>query len=146
MKKSDTIGNRLKEWRKHLGMTQDTYSSLVGVSIGVYKKYEAGYNVPGGEALAAFSTTGVNINWLLTGEGDMSEPEPDEPPTLPANLPHSLEYYQSRFDKIFELLLQIDEDERGDALDEMLIKVKEVARVQKMEKMLESLQIKPDDT
>ena len=144
--KSEQIGARIKIWRKHLDLTQVGFAELAGVHIGVLKKYERGANVPGGEVLAAFSETGLNINWLLTGEGDILAPEPnDDHLDMPKTLPRSLDYYQSQFDKMFELLLQLDEDERSDALDEMLTKVKEVARVQKMEKMLEQLEIKSDE-
>jgi transcriptional regulator with XRE-family HTH domain len=65
------IGSRLKLWRQALGLTQAALAERIGVHIGVLKKYEQGLNVPGGEALAAIARTGVNMTWLLTGEGEM---------------------------------------------------------------------------
>ena len=46
-------------------------SMQIGIHIGQLKKYEQDRTVPGGDALAAFAKTGVNLNWLLTGEGEM---------------------------------------------------------------------------
>lgn len=68
---STEIGARIKAWRKAIGLTQAEFARRLGVHIGVLKKYEQGLNIPGGEALAAIAKTGVNMNWLLTGEGDM---------------------------------------------------------------------------
>lgn len=65
------MGARLRLWRQTLGATQAQMADRLGMHIGVLKKYETGQNIPGGEALAAIARTGVNMTWLLTGEGDM---------------------------------------------------------------------------
>lgn len=36
-----------------------------------YRKYEGGSSLPGTEAIAGLIRTGINANWLLTGEGPM---------------------------------------------------------------------------
>lgn len=36
-----------------------------------YKDYEGGKRTPGGESLQCFAAAGVNVHWLLTGEGPM---------------------------------------------------------------------------
>jgi transcriptional regulator with XRE-family HTH domain len=69
----NSIGHRIRAWRHALGLTQAAFSERIGVHIGVLKKYEQGLNIPGGEALAAIAKTGVNMNWLLTGEGEMRQ-------------------------------------------------------------------------
>ncbi|PIQ25115.1 hypothetical protein COW64_16300 [bacterium (Candidatus Blackallbacteria) CG18_big_fil_WC_8_21_14_2_50_49_26] len=74
--KSEHIGKRLSLWRNSLGITQEKFSQQIGMQIGVYRKYEQGKNVPGGEALESISNTGVNIVWLLTGEGSMKYIDP----------------------------------------------------------------------
>lgn len=66
----------------HLGLTQKEFSSLTGLHIGVVRKYENGVNVPGGEALVAIAKTGVNLNWLLLGQGDMCSETSSESPAL----------------------------------------------------------------
>lgn len=68
---SSEIGGRLKAARAHLGLKQDVLAAQSGVSYSVYQKYEMGRSVPGGDAIAGFIHTGINANWLLTGEGPM---------------------------------------------------------------------------
>lgn len=66
-----TIGARIKEWRAHKNLKQDEACSLLGVPFSTYQKYEMDNRKPGAEALEAFARAGVNVNWLLTGEGKM---------------------------------------------------------------------------
>lgn len=133
------IGDRIKVWRKHLGLTQVTFAELSGIRIGVLKKYEAGYNIPGGDALASIANTGANINWLLTGEGNMHQPLEIEQKQLS---PEELEEFNQEFKHIFDLLLQIEEDKRGDAINEMLSRVREEVRISEMERKLKELENK----
>lgn len=134
--KPELIGPRIKQWRKHLGLTQAKFAELSRVHIGVLKKYERGVNVPGGEVLGAFSSTGVNINWLLTGEGNM---EALQASSEGVNVPEDLNTLQSHFDDLFELILQIDEDKREEAIDKMLAQVKEAARINDLERLVQKL-------
>lgn len=53
------------------GDTQKAFASLIGKHVGMLQKWELGTAVPGGDALAGFASTGVNLHWLLTGEGEM---------------------------------------------------------------------------
>lgn len=62
---ANDIGQRLREARKALGLTQKALS-MPTPSI---KDYESGKSVPGGLALMKFADMGININWLLTGKG-----------------------------------------------------------------------------
>jgi transcriptional regulator with XRE-family HTH domain len=109
------IGERLREWRQALGLTQAQLAERLGVHIGVLKKYEQGVNVPGGEPLGALARTGVNVNWLLTGEGEMrSAPalgEPATPAYLAADHPQA-----ERWRKLIELVDGIEDTERRSAL------------------------------
>lgn len=65
-----SVGDRLKIWRSYLGTTQPAFAELIGIHVGMLKKYETGKTIPGGEKLIAIATTGLNLHWLLTGEGD----------------------------------------------------------------------------
>lgn len=108
------IGERLREWRQALGLTQAQLAERLGVHIGVLKKYEQGVNVPGGEPLGALARTGVNVNWLLTGEGEMrSAPALGElaPAYLAADHPQA-----ERWRKLIELVDGIEDTERRGAL------------------------------
>ncbi|CAN7645462.1 helix-turn-helix domain-containing protein [Acidovorax sp. LjRoot129] len=65
------IGERLREWRRSLEKTQAEMASLLGVNIGVLRKYEIGLNAPGGLILTVACEKGLNVSWLLTGKGPM---------------------------------------------------------------------------
>ena len=67
------ICTRLKSWRQSLGLTQAQFAERLELHLSVLKKYEAGANTPGGDALTAIAETGCNINWLLTGKGEMRD-------------------------------------------------------------------------
>ena len=68
---SDSIGARLRLWRKHLMLNQREFSDLANVHVAMIRKYEANLSVPGGEMLIAFSKTGLDVGWLLVGRGEM---------------------------------------------------------------------------
>ena len=73
----ETLGYRLKMWRKHLGLNGENFAVKAGLHVGMVRKYEVNLAIPGGEALIAIGNTGLNIHWLLFGVGNMistSEP------------------------------------------------------------------------
>lgn len=65
------IGERLRLLRGKLELSQAEASVKFGIPSGSWKKYETGPSEPGSGALRALSEGGVNVNWLLTGEGEM---------------------------------------------------------------------------
>jgi len=62
---------RLKTWRHALGLTQDEFARRSGLPKRTIVGYENSEREPGAAALAAIAKTGVNMTWLLTGEGEM---------------------------------------------------------------------------
>ena len=63
---------RLKYLRSELGLSQTDMAKLMGVSLRVYHRYEKGEQKPSYEKLIPLvKKFNVNINWLLTGEGEM---------------------------------------------------------------------------
>lgn len=66
-----TVGSRLREWRRRLGFSQEAFATSTGIPLQTIKGYELGHRQPGADALAAIASTGVNLNWLLTGAGSM---------------------------------------------------------------------------
>lgn len=74
------IPDRIKAWRQSLGMTQDQFAAHSGISKTTLVGYEVGQRKPGADALAALARTGVNVNWLLTGEGSMRPAAPEPAP------------------------------------------------------------------
>jgi len=72
------IGDRIRAWRHALGMTQEEFARRALISKATLVGYEVGQRKPGADALAAIAKTGVNMTWLLTGEGEMLPRRPDK--------------------------------------------------------------------
>jgi transcriptional regulator with XRE-family HTH domain len=69
------LGKRLKTWRAELGLSQDAFAQVTGIPLQTIKGYELSHRLPGAEALTAIARTGVNLNWLLSGDGSMQNPD-----------------------------------------------------------------------
>jgi DNA-binding XRE family transcriptional regulator len=68
----EATGNRLKEFRTSRNITIAELSARTGLSQGMISESELGRNKPSPNLmLALYRLYGVNINWLLTGEGSM---------------------------------------------------------------------------
>ncbi len=72
------ISDRLKAARAALGLSQREIAAKSGVSARGYQGYEDGRSVPGGDALTGLASLGINVNWLLTGDGEMLRAEGNE--------------------------------------------------------------------
>lgn len=69
---SEALKDRLRQVRIHLGMTVIAITDLVGLkSRKTWERYEAGANVPDSDTLRVLHEHGIDINWLLTGQGQM---------------------------------------------------------------------------
>lgn len=126
-----TLGNRLRLWRKSLGKTQIEFSKLSDVGIAIIRKCELDASTPGGKTLFAFAKTGVNIQWLLTGEGKMAAS--DEIQT------------RAYSQKLIDLGLQMAELSDAaceDILTEMSIKIKNYLHLQRIDRSLAAIKMK----
>lgn len=66
-----TFGSRLRDALTECGMTLAALSEKAGLVYSSIQNYAADKQNPGAEALAKIArATGINLNWLLTGEGD----------------------------------------------------------------------------
>ena len=65
------FSHRLKSIRKFLGLSQRAFAKKVGVDQGRVSQWESNKSMPGSSALSEMAILGVNINWLLIGEGEM---------------------------------------------------------------------------
>lgn len=65
------IGLRIKEARAALLLTQKEFCLMTGMKLPSLRDYELGNRIPGGEAIADLASAKININWLLTGVGEM---------------------------------------------------------------------------
>jgi transcriptional regulator with XRE-family HTH domain len=125
---NSAIAERLRTWRKHLGLTQEEFSTRTGLHIGVLRKYENDVNVPGGEALVAIGKTGINLNWLLLGEGQMY-----------VRSPKSDDTYLRRLDAVRGLLDGLDKKERCTVLDEVFSCVQKAKRMADLEQFVREM-------
>lgn len=139
------VGDRIKDLRHAMGMTQEQFASRVGLSKATLVGYEVGQRRPGSEALAAIAKTGVNMTWLLTGEGEMfSERAPDAarqsepqggPPWLPPDHPRA-----KRWEHLVRLVEQIEDAARRDAiLAELFARAQEVAEIDELRRAVREL-------
>lgn len=66
------ISNRIKLIRKEKNLTQTDFGKLIGVTKQAISNIEGGYSNPSLELLSQlFKNFYVNLNWLITGEGEM---------------------------------------------------------------------------
>lgn len=67
MNSTSHYGERLREERKRLGLSQDAAATRASVSREMWGKYERGVGMPGGDVLTAIAQQGFDINYVLTG-------------------------------------------------------------------------------
>jgi len=70
----ECVGNRIRQTRKELGLSQEQFAK----ALGCYKMHiyyvETGKYVASNDFLMKISSVfNVNYNWLMTGQGEMSE-------------------------------------------------------------------------
>jgi transcriptional regulator with XRE-family HTH domain len=63
------IGDRLTDVRNRLGKTQSEMAEDLHIAFRSLQDNERGKSIPGGKVLSGYVRMGVNVNWLLTGEG-----------------------------------------------------------------------------
>lgn len=61
------MGERLREERKRLGLSQTEMAVIAGGSLRAQQTYEAGKRTPTAEYLAALVDRGLDVNFILTG-------------------------------------------------------------------------------
>ena len=73
------MNNRIRELRKHLGMTTEVFGKKIGIVSSAVTNIEAGRRQPTQQLITSICREfKVNEQWLRTGEGDMFLPtDPD---------------------------------------------------------------------
>ena len=97
-----------------------------GIPLQTFKGYELGHRQPGADALTAIAKTGVNVNWLLTGEGEMRTPQAAAGPAgvaAPASADQveplgDMQPYGRRLAALAGMLANLPEREAGALIDE----------------------------
>ncbi|SOZ12047.1 helix-turn-helix domain-containing protein [Cupriavidus taiwanensis] len=68
---AEAIGERLRAFRTHMGVSQDRLGQLIGGTKRGVQDNENGRNAPQSKVIAGLVGLGLNANWLLTGDGPM---------------------------------------------------------------------------
>jgi hypothetical protein len=111
--------------------------SIERLHLSAIRKYENRNSVPSSESLLAIASTGIDLHWLLTGEGDMRALAKRLGSAANtegvADLLHGLM-------AIEKLLHGIPDHKRSAVLDEIVSRVREVKRVAELETLVAKLQ------
>lgn len=90
--------DRIRELREALGYGADqtSFARKLGVGQSTISAWEKGASAPSQTKYPAFRRLGVNIDWLLNGEGDMFAAPPPSPvePMPPAEIAKVIALYQ----------------------------------------------------
>ncbi|MCI5924672.1 MAG: helix-turn-helix transcriptional regulator [Oscillospiraceae bacterium] len=115
------MGERIKELRKFLGLTQQEFAAKIGSNQNNITNYETGRRTPSSAAVNNMCKTfGVSEEWLRTGEGEMIVPvTPDE--NIAAFVGEVLAHRDDNFKKRFINMLSSLDEKQWELL-EMLVK------------------------
>ncbi|MPT03559.1 MAG: helix-turn-helix domain-containing protein [Delftia sp.] len=73
-----SIGDRLREERTRLGMSQPSFAALAGTTKQTLFSWESGRTAPDGFQLAALAGQGVDVLFVLTGQRQAVVEAPEE--------------------------------------------------------------------
>ncbi len=68
-----TIAERLKNIRENLGYSRKQMAEILNCHIRSWDGYENGMSIPGGEVLSNLAKLGIDTNWVLTGQKNVTE-------------------------------------------------------------------------
>jgi len=77
MDKAEKIMTRIRLFRESIGVNQTTFANEIGIPRTTLINYEKGVSIPVDLLLKLKKKYGLNIDWLLTGEGEMFLPGKD---------------------------------------------------------------------
>lgn len=137
------IAKRIKAWRHALGLTQEEFARRSGIPKRTIVGYENAERDPGSAALAAIAKTGVNMTWLLTGEGEML-PAKSEKTTENQQDSASLDAlagrHARRWSKLIELVESAPSPEEAEALmNEFLARARQQAELAELRQAVRDL-------
>ncbi len=73
------IGKRLKQFRKGRGLSQKAFADALSTSSGYISEIESGKTVPGGNFFISLKRVySLNIDWLLSGDGEPDSAKDEE--------------------------------------------------------------------
>ncbi|MET4732735.1 transcriptional regulator with XRE-family HTH domain [Thalassospira sp. MBR-102] len=95
------LSERIREARKHIGLSASEAADLAGLTRKSWERYELDKNEPKASSLAVLVDKGIDASWLLTGRGSMLRSEVrDQVRVIDADLLRmileEIEYYRSQ--------------------------------------------------
>lgn len=75
MRQRDTIGRRIERLAQRFGLNQSEMAAHLGMPLDSLAKYWRDERSPRADALVKFAAKAVNLNWLVTGNGEMLVPD-----------------------------------------------------------------------
>jgi transcriptional regulator with XRE-family HTH domain len=105
-----TKGKRLKTVRQARDLDQIEMATQIGVTQSSYSRMENDRLSVSEDALIGLTRIGINIGWILTGEGAMyvvKELEPDETNNLLNEMSHQMRVMRDDMDKIENTLKKL---------------------------------------
>ena len=144
MKNFSSFQERLKLLIEKLGLSIKDFAKATGIPYRTVQYYLSGKTIPGADKLEKMCAKfGININWLLTGEGEMfikkEKPEPS-PKAQPEDLPPELQKALSH-PTIRHIALMLSEMPEED-IREILKRVEEKATLKKLLQKVQELERK----
>lgn len=140
------IAKRIKAWRHALGLTQEEFARRSGIPKRTIVGYENAERDPGSAALAAIAKTGVNMTWLLTGEGEMlpgKQEKTAENQADSASLDALAGRHARRWSKLIELVESAPSPEEAEAiLDELFARAREKTELAELRQAVRELTAK----
>jgi transcriptional regulator with XRE-family HTH domain len=93
-------GGRLKQAREAINLKQEDMADKLNIGQSAYSKMERGKSDFSAELLALIPELGINLNWIITGKGEMFLPEPDETSNLLNEMSNQVRVMRDDMDKI----------------------------------------------
>lgn len=108
--KNILIGKNISLIRKDKSLTVDSFAKRLNFSKGFVSEIESGKKMPGGQFFSSLKQIfNININWLLTGQGEMYAKMPGHETDSPILVSPTLK-------KIVDVLVTMDDDLHRDVL------------------------------
>ena len=96
--KNGTIGSRFKELRKHLDFSQEKFAKELNITQQTYSMIEKDKRKPNIKIVKIIAEKyNVNLNWLITGYGDMFR-----------GFIENIDLYKEKNEELKELIKKLD--------------------------------------
>lgn len=134
-----TSGQRLIVLRRKLGLSQQKLSEISGVSKSYIGDVESGRSAPSANMVKKIAcVTNVNIDWLMTGEGEMFRSEQD----LGGQINETAGKYDRRVKAFLTLLEGLSDEDRDAILDEAFARAQTAQQIAELRQTVADIQRK----